>query len=1069
MLQVHRLARHGAHGLSRRVDGVGRIGRQNLTSLRSWRVQQLKGGALRMRWKSTNEKTVITAVDDVNAHYNVSSHEKNAVNENDPLLLEQLSSSHNKLLDTLSLIPQQVDEIELRAYEEDTYVTEATIAQQRSGMYYRQIKIEEEQMQDAVNSYTDRVSTMMELGRATSMKYIQKVLLQWYEPMSLMLTDEVKSINKAKVSQEGRDYGPTFLLLPVEKLTVLTLNCVLNAVLRSGNSGVQFNQLSMQVGHAVEMEVNIHKLKMGRGKLKSWEQELVDKSYTDRKFAHATGQRIRRLLGDEPWSNVLKVKVGARLIQIMLETAKHEDKSAFVHTNWYSVSRQRRLRLVHLEEPVFKLIAERELHMVLPRYLPMIVPPKAWNNRKANGAYFRLKAPLMRTYNRSQTDAIRRADMGGVLEGLDYLGKQPWRINERIFSVFREALDRGIKVGELPSTKNIDQPLQTDCYSLPSAMFDNMAVFKKRQKEREAKKKARTAKNASKTLKAAQEAANIDPAAMLTVGGDTIDGFSSDSLSQEIDDDDHDEEDEDGEDIEDELARMETEMMTDPDTPVFDERLYNEMCRRVKLKNAELHSLRCDAQLKYWVAEKFIEDVIYFPCNLDFRGRAYPIPPNLSHLGSDLCRGLLSFAEAKPLGDAGFFWLKVHLCNLFGNNKQSFEERAAWVDDNMPRLYDSVQNPLDGDRWWNTAEEPFQALAAMHEIINAIDSGNPTMYACNLPVHQDGSCNGLQHYAALGRDLAGGTAVNLTPNEEPQDVYSRVLDIVLVKMKHDEDMPEEVGVPYHTATGEFDPNGSGQKLTTEMDVKHGRLARLLSGYVVRKVIKQTVMTSVYGVTKIGARAQIQNRLEEKMYRGRIMTPELDRELFDASRYLADLTLNSLTEMFSGAKEIMDWLGNCAHLVAKAGHVMTWVSPMGLPVMQPYRQMASQTVKTTMQSITLSVEDEALPVSTNKQRSAFPPNYVHSLDATHMLMTCLKMKDQGLTFASVHDSYWTHAGDVPVLSKLIRECFVELYSGPVLEDTRESLVMRYPDIEFPPVPKGGELKLEDVIDSKYFFH
>jgi hypothetical protein len=23
---------------------------------------------------------------------------------------------------------------------------------------------------------------------------------------------------------------------------------------------------------------------------------------------------------------------------------------------------------------------------------------------------------------------------------------------------------------------------------------------------------------------------------------------------------------------------------------------------------------------------------------------------------------------------------------------------------------------------------------------------------CGLPVHMDGSCNGLQHYAALGRD-----------------------------------------------------------------------------------------------------------------------------------------------------------------------------------------------------------------------------------------------------------------------------------------------------------------------------
>ena len=28
----------------------------------------------------------------------------------------------------------------------------------------------------------------------------------------------------------------------------------------------------------------------------------------------------------------------------------------------------------------------------------------------------------------------------------------------------------------------------------------------------------------------------------------------------------------------------------------------------------------------------------------------------------------------------------------------------------------------------------------------------PADYLCALPVHQDGSCNGLQHYAALGRD-----------------------------------------------------------------------------------------------------------------------------------------------------------------------------------------------------------------------------------------------------------------------------------------------------------------------------
>jgi DNA-directed RNA polymerase len=31
----------------------------------------------------------------------------------------------------------------------------------------------------------------------------------------------------------------------------------------------------------------------------------------------------------------------------------------------------------------------------------------------------------------------------------------------------------------------------------------------------------------------------------------------------------------------------------------------------------------------------------------------------------------------------------------------------------------------------------------------------------HLHIHQDGSCNGLQHYAALGRDIEGAYQVNL--------------------------------------------------------------------------------------------------------------------------------------------------------------------------------------------------------------------------------------------------------------------------------------------------------------------
>jgi DNA-directed RNA polymerase len=42
-----------------------------------------------------------------------------------------------------------------------------------------------------------------------------------------------------------------------------------------------------------------------------------------------------------------------------------------------------------------------------------------------------------------------------------------------------------------------------------------------------------------------------------------------------------------------------------------------------------------------------------------------------------------------------------------------------------------------------------------------------------------------------------------------------------------------------------------------------KIAQVLEGYIRRKVIKQTVMTTVYGVTRFGARQQIARQLKGK--------------------------------------------------------------------------------------------------------------------------------------------------------------------------------------------------------------
>jgi DNA-directed RNA polymerase len=57
-------------------------------------------------------------------------------------------------------------------------------------------------------------------------------------------------------------------------------------------------------------------------------------------------------------------------------------------------------------------------------------------------------------------------------------------------------------------------------------------------------------------------------------------------------------------------------------------------------------------------------------------------------------------------------------------------------------------------------------------------------------------------------------------------------------------------------------------------------ARKLLNQVDRKLVKQTVMTSVYGVTYIGARDQIKRRLKERSDFGD------EKEVFGAACYAA---------------------------------------------------------------------------------------------------------------------------------------------------------------------------------------
>lgn len=446
------------------------------------------------------------------------------------------------------------------------------------------------------------------------------------------------------------------------------------------------------------------------------------------------------------------------------------------------------------------------------------------------------------------------------------------------------------------------------------------------------------------------------------------------------------------------------------------------------------HSIRCFMNFQLEIARAFRDQEFYFPHNVDFRGRAYPVPTYLNHMGADHVRGLLRFSKGRELGERGLMWLKVHLANVYGYDKASLKDREAFTMQNLTNILDSVNNPLNGQRWWLTAEDPWQCLAASFELKAALDCPNPTKFVSSLPVHQDGTCNGLQHYAALGGDSWGAKQVNLSPGDKPADVYSAVADLV--------------------------------KQDVEEDAKKGNpMAKAMEGKIKRKVVKQTVMTNVYGVTFSGAKKQVLRQIEAlypKIEEETQMQPGL------LSSYITTKIFKALTTMFKGAHDIQYWLGEIGgrvcraltteqirHVIengsepatasTKAKKIVTkddlvdlcrstiiWTTPLRMPVVQPYRKNNSKVIATCIQSLILQNPSRFDPVNRRKQLQAFPPNFIHSLDASHMLLSALECNDLGLTFAAVHDSFWTHAADVDIMNRVLRDAFIRIHSEDVIQ-------------------------------------
>ncbi len=460
---------------------------------------------------------------------------------------------------------------------------------------------------------------------------------------------------------------------------------------------------------------------------------------------------------------------------------------------------------------------------------------------------------------------------------------------------------------------------------------------------------------------------------------------------------------------------------------------------------------------KLWLAEKFLdEEAIYFPHVLDWRGRAYAVPGFVNPQSDDFGKSLLQFSQGKPLGTEGVAWLAIQLANTFGNDKVDFDSRIQWAVDNTDAILDSALRPLEGNRYWLLADSPFQFLAACFEWLGYTMQGED--YVSHIAVALDGSCNGLQNFSAMLRDERGGRATNLVPSEKPSDIYQEVANVVQEIILED------------AALGNVEANVWVNALYKDGD-------SYVKKPISRKLTKRNTMTRPYSVTAFGMRDQLIKELDVMLEKRDILFPA-DTDIARVAYYLADNNLNAISQVVVAAEEAMKWLQQVAKAVAKADIAVVWTTPIGLPVRQFYTNNLSETVRVCIAGTPTNVQFNKYGTELNsrKQSAGISPNFVHSMDAAHMMSTIDMCKDVGISsFSMIHDSYGVHACDTRILAETLRKSFVKQYSEDVLEKFKSEIEYQLRNVgredlvnEIPPLPAYGTLDLNTVLDSEYFF-
>lgn len=254
----------------------------------------------------------------------------------------------------------------------------------------------------------------------------------------------------------------------------------------------------------------------------------------------------------------------------------------------------------------------------------------------------------------------------------------------------------------------------------------------------------------------------------------------------------------------------------------------------------------------------------------------------------------------------------------------------------------------------------------------------------SMPIPLDGVCNGLQHYAALMRCKTTAENLGMT-TKYPSDVYTLVKD--------------------------------------HLEILYGK-----QEWLTRSFTKTPVMLIAYGISK--------NSMK------RLLWPKLQKYMtWEEGNKVGENLWEALQGVIKAAIAGMEILKK-----EYTDGFMEWITPTGFVCYQPYEKTETIVIKLTLsETVRINMKKETGECNKRKQKSAYPANKIHSMDASHAVRI---VNNTNTDIRCTHDEFAVNCNKVSILQETIANEFIKLYKEVKLAD--------------------GDLLLSSIQNSKYFF-